>query len=424
VFEIYKTTLQLIKHKERYNKLRGIINQTVIDADVKKLLTCVDQYWRNYPGHDRVNPDTLLAELGLKYQDMAEADKQMYAGMIDVMMQEPDEDTAKGFIRSIRTLDFADRLEKAYEAFHSGADMDLFDTVKHLGETFEADISRYESVDYVRDSIIEIIRDAEHGTRLPWHLTGLNGAMPTCRTGEQIIFAARPGKGKTSFCAAQAVHVASCTPDDRPVVWFNNESYGTKIKGTLYRAALGRTFNEIVELGGEAAQEMYEEATGGRDRIRIFDIHGRDYRFLEGLIAKHKPAVIFWDMLDNVHGFGEAQRTDLRLESLYQWAREQSVIHDFLSIPTSQISVEGEGLAWCDQSMLKDSKTAKQGACDAIIMMGSVSKKNQLDSRFLYIPKTKYAPSKGFRADCAQEIVFDGARCKFTEAMAEEAPNA
>jgi replicative DNA helicase len=61
-------------------------------------------------------------------------------------------------------------------------------------------------------------------------------------------------------------------------------------------------------------------------------------------------------MLDNVGGFGAAERTDLRLERLYQWARECAVKYDFLSIPTSQVSVEGEGLAWCDMSMLKDSK--------------------------------------------------------------------
>jgi replicative DNA helicase len=74
--------------------------------------------------------------------------------------------------------------------------------------------------------------------------------------------------------------------------------------------------------------------------------------------------------------------------------------------------------------MLKDSKTAKQGACEAIIMMGAVSQKDRLDSRYIYIPKTKTVPAKGFRADCASEVIFDGPRCQFKEPVAEEAPNA
>jgi replicative DNA helicase len=216
--------------------------------------------------------------------------------------------------------------------------------------------------------------------------------------------------------------MAKETPDDRPVFWLNNEGKGRVIKATTYRAALKTDRDGLIGLGAKDAAELYAGVVGGADRIRIYDIHGRDYKFLERLIDEQRPAVVFFDMLDNVHGFGDAARTDLRLESLYQWARESAVIYDFLSIPTSQISVEGEGLAWCDQSMLKDSKTAKQGACDAIVTMGAKNGPEWANSRFLYVPKVfKGQPAKGYRADCCREVHFDANRCQFTETAPPDA---
>lgn len=417
MFEVYRTTMQLMKKKENYDKLRQVVKKNLIDTDVRRALNVLDSYWRDYPDHKVVVPETFLAEINIKNPDLDEAQLKMYKGMVDIMMQEPDDATAKGLVRSLRTLDFASKIEEANELYQSGIDMDLHETVKDLLFRFERDISRDERADFCRDSILDIIRESQQGTNLPWFLACLAGAMPEVRTGSQIIFAARPGKGKTSFCAKNVVHLAGQTPEDRPIIWFNNESKAARIKGTLYRAALGLDFPGIIDLGADKAKEQFTSITGGEDRIRIFDIHGRDYKFLESLIQKHEPAVVIFDMLDNVKGFGDAARTDLRLEQLYQWAREQAVIHDFLSIPTSQISVEGEGLAWCDQSMLKDSKTAKQGACDAIITMGAVDNKDKLWSRYLYIPKSKVTPAKGYRADCATEVIFDGPRCQFTEAV-------
>lgn len=424
MFEVYKTTLQLLKKKDQYDKLRQVVKKNLIDQDVRRALTVLDRYWKDYPEHDVVVPDTFLAELNIQNPDLDEGQIKMYKGMVDIMMQEPDEATAKGLLRSLRTLDFASKVEEAHELYQTGIDVDLHQTIRDLLLCYERDISRDERMDYCRESILDIIREQETGHNLPWFLPCLAGSMPDVRTGSQIIFAARPGKGKTSFCARQAVHVAKLTPDDRPIVWFNNESKAARIKGTIYRAALGTDFQGIINMGADVAHQAYNDTVGGSDRIRIFDIHGRDYRVLEQLIIKHEPAVVIFDMLDNVHGFGDAARTDLRLEQLYQWAREQAVIHDFVSIPTSQISVEGEGLAWCDQSMLKDSKTAKQGACDAVITMGATSNKDQEWSRFMYVPKTKQTPNKGFRADCATEVIFDGPRCQFYEAgMKPETPN-
>jgi replicative DNA helicase len=426
MFEIYRTMLQLMKHKENYLKLKGVVKKQLLDADIRRALTVLENYWSNYPDHETVLPDLFLTELQIHNPDLDEAKLTIFKGMAEIMQHEPDESTAKGLMRSMRTLDFAAKVEAAHEGYQQGHDVDLYETIRDLLAQFEADVSRDDHIDYCRDSIADIIEEAQTGFNLPWFLDCLRGSLPDIRTGDQLIFAARPGRGKTSFCAREAVHVAPLTPDDRPILWFNNESKAAKIKGTIYRAALGKSFQEIVTAGADWATDAYGKCIGGHDRIRIFDIHGRDYKFLESLIQKHNPVLVFFDMLDNVKGFGDAARLDLRLEQLYQWSREMAVIHDFVSIATSQISVEGEGVAWCDQSMLKDSKTAKQGAADAIITMGAVNQSKLIDSRYLYVPKEKSETLPGYRQDCATEVKFDGKRCQFKEAakLEQEGPNA
>ena len=112
MFEIHKTTLQLLKTKDTYDKLRSTVNTQLIDYDVRRALNSLDTYWKNYPGHQVVQPDVFLAELGIQHEDLSDDQMRMYAGMVEIMMQEPDEDSAKGLIRSIRTLDFAAELEK------------------------------------------------------------------------------------------------------------------------------------------------------------------------------------------------------------------------------------------------------------------------------------------------------------------------
>lgn len=423
MFESYKTILQLVKTREQYDKLSGIINKRLLDNDVRRTINALDQYWNNYPGHDIVVPDVLLTEIGMNNADITEDQLRIYKGMIDVMMHEPDPDAAEGIIRTLRTMDFAAEMEAHIEAYHEGRDLDLYQTVLETSQKFERDISRSVKLDFIRDSIDEILEEEENGHRFSWPLTCLSGAMPATKTGMQFIFAARPGKGKTSFCAFAAVHFARQTPDNRPVMWLNNEGKGNRIKATTYRAALGVDRAGLITLGAKKAGTLYNEAIGGQDRIRIFDIHGRDHKFVERLIEKHRPAVVFFDMLDNIHGFGDAARTDLRLEFLYQWARESAVIYDFMSIPTSQISAVGEDTAWCDQSMLKDSKVGKQGACDAVIMMGAKNAPEFHRDRFMYIPKVaKMAPAPGYRPDCYTPVVFDGPTCQFVEPGLDENP--
>ena len=64
--------------------------------------------------------------------------------------------------------------------------------------------------------------------------------------------------------------------------------------------------------------------------------------------------------------------------------------------------------------MLKDSKTGKQGACDAIITIGAVNDQALERSRYIGCTKNKLVPT-GAPKSPQQEMFFDGARGRYVE---------
>jgi replicative DNA helicase len=153
--------------------------------------------------------------------------------------------------------------------------------------------------------------------------------------------------------------------------------------------------SKLVEMqkSGTDVYKLYDEALGGTDKIRIKDIHDWYSNEVEDYLKQQNPGLIVMDMIDNIQftGMRNNDRTDETLEHMYQWARKLGVKLNCPVMATSQISVEGEGMQFPLQSMLKDSKTGKQGAADYIVMMGTYAedKQSSPNRRYIGTPKNK-----------------------------------
>ena len=79
------------------------------------------------------------------------------------------------------------------------------------------------------------------------------------------------------------------------------------------------------------------------------------------------------------------------------------------SAGTSQISADGDGLAYPTLPMLKDSKTGKQGAADFILTMGASNDPLLGNTRFIGATKNKLN-REGAPRDPRCEVVFDAQR--------------
>jgi len=417
MYTVNRTLLQLLGTRRGWEKLWSCIPLDRFDKEVRTILTSLNKYWRNSEAEEiNIEAFSTMFFLG---NSMDPEERKVYQELIRITSEEPDKDTAKIITRELRLMEFNKEVEDAQNSYALGEDIDLYERVRSCLVEYESDVRKSVDTSYCTAGVQEIIEESTTGSSLLWSLDCLNKSMPDLRTGKQVLIAARPGKGKTSFVADQVVgftRVPWVRSQNRPIVWFNNEGKKIIIKGTCLRAALRKNFEQIALLGWDAAEEEFQRILGGPDMLQIYDIHGKDHAYLERIIDKERPSVVVWDMLDNVGGFTGnrgADRADQRLEALYQWARESSVIYDFLSLPTSQVSVEGAGLQWIPDSALKDSKTGKQGACDAILTIGTDDRPGFERSRFMYFPKTKSQAVPGAYADCRTEVVFDSATSNY-----------
>lgn len=413
---INKTLLQLLTNYDQFKKLNNNIAIDRFDVEERTIITQLRKYWKM---NDEVFSMEVFSQKFFLDVQASEPERVFYRGIFNEMLLSPDADIAENIIRDLRIMEFNKEVEGAQTEYVTGGEIDLFDEVHGLCEKFESDVRRTAKDEYCDASLQEVIEDNTSGSNLDWKLECLRQSMPNIRTGMQVIVGMRPGMGKTSFCADNGVHWLQselARESKRPILWFNNEGKKIRIKGSFVRSALGKDFPAIAQMGYEKAEADFNKVLGGKDRLRIYDIHGKDTTQIERIIERDNPLVVFWDMMDNIRlpGNNSMNREDQTLEAIYQWGRETAVKYDFLSVPTSQVSIEGAGLQWIPESALKGSKTGKQGACDAIITIGSKDEPGFEYSRYVYVAKLfKGSPEDGADPRCRTQVVFNPATCRY-----------
>lgn len=347
-----------------------------------------------------------------------------YESVIRTITQPAPPELEEGFTARLLAADTAGKIAELLENYNEGAEIDLGASLRNVVDQFELDSNRKVKTPWVRDHINELLEDDALDRGFHWRQPGINLVMRPLIAGDFGLIAARPDVGKTTFLTDNLTHFAAQMPtvyedgSSRNILWFNNEGPGRRIKKRLYQSALDAQYSDMLKLQQQGKLvEAYSTALGGdEDRIRIFDVHDFWNYEVEDIIKQHNPGMIVFDMLDNIKFGGgvnnNGQRTDQLLEAMYQWGRVLAVKHDCVVLATSQISADGENLAWPTLSMLKDSKTGKQGAADFIMTIGFQA--GQPDERYLGLTKNKLSREGGPK-QLKLETVFDGGRGRYRE---------
>lgn len=427
--------LAMVGTRERHDRFLGSLkaSTSIIPMQVQRVIGDLTQYYAEHPSVQEVDVEAFLA--------WARVAHKMYYAPAGTSVDDDDfidctrcaralgeklpEGVEEGFAARLATESARVDVQALIGRYTSGENIDLADAIKGRMEVLDNTLGRgaVEEDDF---TIEDLLAESDDNTGLHWRLSCLNRVMRPLRPGDFIILAARPDTGKTSAIASEVTHMAGQLPEGKQVLWFNNEGPRRRIVGRCWQAALGATMEELSELN--QAGEMhraYQYALGGDDKIRVIDVHSLTSAEIESIIKKSSPGLIVFDMLDNISFSGMmingGQRTDQILETLYQWGRVLAVKHECPVIAASQVSAEGEGMQFPLLSMLKDSKTGKQGAADAIIMVGR--DKDAVDVRYISTPKNKLRRSDG-PGDCRAQVFFDGGRCRFYDQKPATVPAA
>jgi KaiC/GvpD/RAD55 family RecA-like ATPase len=235
---------------------------------------------------------------------------------------------------------------------------------------------------FVTNDLEELYNDARQNVGLRWRLQTLNRMLGSLRTGDFGFIFARPETGKTTFLASEITHFA--TQVKKPIVWFNNEEQGSKVQLRLYQAMLGCSLTELFS-DIEGNRKRYLELGGAN--IKIYDSASIHRKQVDQIVRELEPSLIIFDQLDKIKGFTD-DREDLRLGSIYIWARELAKQY-CPAIAVCQADASGEGKRWLTMENVANAKTAKQAEADWILGIGKTHDVKEEYIRHLHLCKNK-----------------------------------
>jgi KaiC/GvpD/RAD55 family RecA-like ATPase len=242
-----------------------------------------------------------------------------------------------------------------------------------------------EQFEFISDDLEELADSAVKKPGLRWRLSTLNQMLGSLRKGDFGFIFARPETGKTTFLASETTYMAEqLSSTDGPIVWFNNEEQGNKVKIRCYQASLGLNMTQLfADLKGN--RDAYMEKTKGLHKIYDSGIIHKST--VEQVLKQFNPSLVIFDQIDKIHGFKE-DRDDLKLGAIYQWARELAKQYCPV-IAVCQADGTGEGVKWLSMGHVANAKTSKQAEADFIIGLGKIHDPGYENVRYINISKNK-----------------------------------
>lgn len=421
------TLLRIVRKRVDYDKIIRSIPTDVLDERTRIILKDFGKFFKEYEDVEQIDYEPFWLWFKMfAHPKLSKESLEIYGQLLQGIEVDVAPGLKDGLMSRLVAADTANALLKMVERYNEGDEIDLASGLRDIVEQYENDTNRKVKQPWVQDDIEDLLQDDMHDTGLHWRLPCLNESLRPLRPGDFVIVAARPDVGKTTFftdnLSYMAAQVDKLYPGEgRTILWFNNEGLGKRIKTRLYQSALDASIGDLLDKQKKGTiRQDYADivAEGNLERansiIRIMDVHDFWNHEVEDIIRAANPALIVFDMIDNIKFGGGAnnngQRTDQLLEAMYQWGRVLGVKHDCAVMATSQISADGENMQYPMLGMLKDSKTGKQGAADVIITIGYQA--DFPDARFIGTTKNKLA-REGAPKSPRCEVVFDGTHGRY-----------
>jgi len=152
----------------------------------------------------------------------------------------------------------------------------------------------------------------------------------------------------------------------------------------IYQAYFGVTLDVLMANVGKF-KKAFNEQVG--ERFQLYDSATISRREVEKVVQRVQPSIVIYDQIDKIKGFN-ADREDLRLGTIYQWARELAK-GSHAAIGVCQADGTAEGVRYLTMEHVANAKTAKQAEADWILGIGKVHDDNLQKVRYLNISKNK-----------------------------------
>lgn len=328
--------------------------------------------------------DELESFFYTQYPYLKEAERGIYKSLFDQLRSlEVNEEFALELLTQISDRSTASKIAiKAFEVSEGKASREDLGLLLAEWESASNKSSILAPTSFIDDDLERLYAESVKTPGLRWRTNSLNIRLGSIRQGDFGFIFARPERGKTTFLASEVTYMAEQT--NAPILWINNEEQGNKVMLRCYQAALGKDLSELfsdIKRSRDAYQRLCDS------RIKIFDDAGTTKQRVEQLCAEIKPALVIFDQIDKIKGF-ENDREDLRLGSIYIWARELAKSYCPV-IGVCQADGTGEGIKWLTMSHVANAKTSKQAEADWILGIGQQNIEGFEYVRHFHLSKNK-----------------------------------
>ena len=350
------------------------------NKELKNVLKAIESIFniKNNKEED-ISLDELDLYLSVEYKNEYDS---VYSSIVDSLrsITNLSEDVLLDLLNKIKDRQIATELAILSLEVSEGLKV-VTDIFNKVDEFTVKDIINHEEL-FVSDDLEVLKNETVQRPGLRWRLGSLNQMLGSIRKGDFGFLFARPETGKTTFLASEVSFFAEQT--QQPILWLSNEEQGNKVMLRCYQAALGQTLEEV--LGNVPANRArFQELTG--NRIRIFDSATISRHDVERMCESLQPALVVFDQIDKIKGF-DGDREDLRLGSIYVWAREIAKSYCPV-IGVCQANGDGEGKAVLTMDHVSNARTSKQAEADWILGIGKTHDQGFETMRTLHLSKNK-----------------------------------
>lgn len=368
-----------------WDKFHSDVSTQDMPEDLQPIYRTLDS-WHKTQNEEQA--DLHVQDLAALFFAQNKTNKEFYGKVFDTLgSYTPNVSVVKELIQSVRRAKLLRELSLAsYDVAEGKKSYEEVARINtQLAQLDEQHEPTQEASEFVTNDLDELLDHTYQTPGLRWRLNSLNRALGSLRKGTLGVVQARPESGKTTWCADQFSYMAECLDENQgPVLWFNNEQEGEAVMLYVYRAAFGISLEELLSNKAHWKKE-YAKRIG--NKLLVYDNAKIDKNTIEKLCKKYKPSLIVVDQLDKLKGF-KADREDLMLGEVYQWAREMAKQWaPFIGV--CQAGASGHNKKWLDMGDMNNSKTAKAAECDFILGIGKIADPGWEDFRFFHLSKNK-----------------------------------
>lgn len=380
------SVLKYLLKSENYKAVRESIVIEDFSKEVHNIIRTIDAYFTTVDEP----PDLTVDDLSNLYFSTNRAKVDFYIGIFDTLRntEASDYSTVKLIDSLKRNRILREVSIDAYELAEGRGDYQQFQTKLQILDKPEGELCDEDTdSNFISTDLGQLVSECTSVAGMRWRLNSLNKSLGSLRKGDFGFLFARPETGKTTFLASEVSFMASQTTS--PVLWLNLEEQGSKVMLRVYQAALGITMeNLLIDIEGN--RKRYLETTN--DNIKLYDSATVSAKQIEKLCEQLKPSLIVFDQIDKIKGF-DNDREDLRLGSIYIWARELAKLYAPV-IGVCQADGSGEGQRWLSMANVANAKTSKQAEADWILGIGKVAEAGYDNLRFMHLSKNKLMGDK------------------------------